>query len=125
MPWNDPDRDIDRKLTVDPDGLIVAVFDGRLVGSVMLGYGGHRGWVNYLAVAPELQGRGLGRRLMAHAEKELEGRGCPKINIQVRATNDDVIAFYEALGYTTETVVNMGKRLIADDQGDGEASVGE
>lgn len=115
VPWNDPDRDIDRKLAIDPAGLVVAVIGGAIGGSAMAGYDGHRGWINYLAVAPRYRGRGLGRRLIEHAERLLGERGCPKINIQVRADNAEVIAFYESLGYRTETVVNMGKRLMEDE----------
>jgi ribosomal protein S18 acetylase RimI-like enzyme len=117
VPWNDPDRDIDRKLAVDRAGLLVAIDDGhdQLVGSVMAGYDGHRGWVNYLAVVPTHQRRGLGRSLMDAAEDHLLGRGCPKINLQIRSTNPDVVVFYESLGFTHDPMLSMGKRLIVDD----------
>lgn len=82
----------------------------------MCGYEGHRGWVNYLAVSPEQRNRGLGRRLMQTAESALEARGCPKLNLQVRETNEAVLAFYNRLGYTVDPVVGLGKRLIADDE---------
>lgn len=117
VPWNDPDRDIDRKLEVDPAGLLVAVAgrDGPLVGSVMAGYDGHRGWVNYLAVAETDQGTGLGRGLMNTAERYLRARGCPKVNLQIRSTNGDAVAFYEALGFTHDPVLSLGKRLVDDE----------
>lgn len=114
-PWNDPHEDIRRKLAVQPELLLVAVEDDRLVGSVMIGYEGHRGWINYLAVAPELRRRGLGRALMAEAERRLLALGCPKVNLQVRAGNESVVAFYERLGYSVDGTVSLGKRLIVDE----------
>lgn len=114
-PWNDPNRDIDRKLATDPAGLLVAVDDDVIIGSVMVGYDGHRGWVNYLAVSPSRHRGGVGRRLMDAAEQYLLDRGCPKLNLQIRTSNDAAIGFYESLGYATDDVVSMGKRLIADD----------
>lgn len=114
-PWNDPDLDIDRKLAVDPDGLLVAEVAGELVASVMVGYDGHRGWVNYLAVAPSQQGTRLGARMMSAAEDLLRARGCPKLNLQVRTSNTAAFAFYEAIGYERDDVVSFGRRLITDD----------
>lgn len=113
-PWNDPSRDIERKLAHDPDGLIVLEAGGRLAGAVMAGYDGHRGWVNYLAVDPGHQGQGLGRLLMAEAERRLREQGCPKINLQVRSSNEQVIAFYRHIGYRVDDVMSMGKRLVHD-----------
>jgi len=113
-PWNDPRRDIERKLVHDPDGLLVLEADGCLAGSVMVGYDGHRGWVNYLAVDPAWRGRGLGRMLMDKAEQRLLALGCPKVNLQVRASNEHAVAFYRHLGYGTDDVVSMGKRLLDD-----------
>ena len=113
-PWNDPRRDIERKLRVDPELFLVAVEEELVLGSVMAGYEGHRGWINYLAVDPSRRRQGLGTRLMDEAERLLEKRGCPKINLQIRSENADVIAFYGALGYQTDDVVSLGKRLIDD-----------
>jgi ribosomal protein S18 acetylase RimI-like enzyme len=113
-PWNNPYKDIERKVGVQPDLFLVAVLDGRVIGSVMAGYGGHRGGINYLAVAPEWRGKGLGRRLMEEAERRLLALGCPKINLQVRCSNRAVIEFYRKLGYVQDDVVNLGKRLIPD-----------
>ena len=81
----------------------------------MGGYEGHRGWINYLAVAPECQGRGHGRTMMMEAERLLRERGCPKINLQIRRGNTAVTAFYSHLGYRDDDVVSMGKRLDNDD----------
>ena len=81
----------------------------------MIGYEGHRGWVNYLAVKPALQGSGLGRQLMQRAEQELLQVGCPKLNLQVRETNQQVLDFYNAIGYKVDAAVSLGKRLIPDD----------
>ena len=116
VPWNDPGKDIDRKVRADPDGLVVGLLDDRVVGTGMVGYEGHRGWVNYLAVAPARRGRGFGRALMTAAEEYLMAAGCPKINLQVRSSNTDVIRFYESIGYCLDNVVGMGKRLCHDDK---------
>lgn len=114
-PWNDPRLDIARKLTVQPELFLVATEpDGRLVAAGMAGFDGHRGWVNYLAVEPSLQGGGLGRRFMSEFEERLAAMGCPKINLQVRAGNERVIGFYESLGYAPDHAVSLGKRLIPD-----------
>ena len=113
-PWNDPRKDIERKLGVDPELFLVAVEDELVVGAVMAGYEGHRGWINYLAVDPDRRRQGLGTRLMDAAERLLRERGCPKINLQIRSENADVIAFYGALGYRADDVVSLGKRLIDD-----------
>jgi ribosomal protein S18 acetylase RimI-like enzyme len=113
-PWNDPPKDIARKLSVQPELFLVGVVDGELVASVMAGYEGHRGWLNYLAVAPTHRGRAFGHRLVIEVEGLLEARGCPKVNLQVRSTNADVLSFYERIGYARDDVVSMGKRLIED-----------
>ena len=114
-PWNDPHKDIERKLAVLPELFLVGESEkGTIIGSAMGGYEGHRGWVNYLAVHPEQQGNGYGRILMETLEEKLIALGCPKINLQVRETNLDVIRFYEAIGYKIDKVVSLGKRLIPD-----------
>jgi ribosomal protein S18 acetylase RimI-like enzyme len=115
VPWNDPQKDIDRKMAVDADLFLVGVENNTIIGTAMGGYDGHRGWVNYLAVCPSQQRKGIGHRLMKAVEKRIYSKGCPKINIQVRTTNKDVLAFYDSLGYTVDDVVSLGKRLIADD----------
>lgn len=112
--WTDPRKDIARKLRVNPEWFLVGEIDGRLMASCMVGYEGHRGWINLLAIAPEHQGGGHGQALMAEAERILRGVGCAKINLQVRAQNKKVIGFYERLGFATEDLVNMGKRLERD-----------
>lgn len=114
-PWNDPRRDIRRKLAVRPDLFLIGAIRGEVVGSVMVGYDGHRGSVNYLAVDPEHRRQGLGRALMAEAELRLLRAGCPKLNLQVRADNPEVVAFYQKLGYEVEERASLGKRLIRDE----------
>jgi ribosomal protein S18 acetylase RimI-like enzyme len=114
-PWNDPYKDIERKLTEQPELFLVAEREGQVLGSAMIGFDGHRGWVYYLAVAPGHQRMRLGRRLMERAEQLLIERGCPKINLLVRSTNAGVLAFYEKLGYARDEAVPLGKRLIPDD----------
>jgi len=114
-PWNNPVTDIQRKQKLN-DELFVVAYDGsRLVGSVMAGYEGHRGWINYLAVSPDFRKQGLGKALMQHVENKLLTIGCPKINLQIRAGNTDVIAFYESIGFSDDNVSSFGKRLIPDE----------
>lgn len=113
-PWNDPRKDIARKLLVQPELFLVAETDEQIVGTVMAGYEGHRGWINYLGVDPAYQRQGIGRLLMSAAEEKLQARGCPKVNLQVRSTNSAVIAFYNAIGYAVDDVTSLGKRLEHD-----------
>lgn len=113
-PWNDPYLDIERKTGVDANGLLVLEDDSRLIGAVMVGYDGHRGWINYLAVHPDHRRRGLGRALMAAAEQRLAELGCPKVNLQVRASNHEAVAFYRRIGYSVDDVVSMGRRIEND-----------
>jgi len=113
-PWNDPYKDIARKLTVQPDLFLVGTADDTLVAAVMAGYDGHRGWVNYLAVAPGCQRRGYATLLMQEVERRLMAIGCPKINLLVRRGNEAVVAFYEKLAFRRDEVVSLGKRLIPD-----------
>lgn len=115
-PWNDPLKDIRRKLDVRPDLFLVGLLEGRVVACVMAGYEGHRGWLNYLAVAPEHRRHGIARAIVAEAERLLRAAGCPKINLQVRTSNQGVIDFYNRLGYSIDDVVSMGKRLEHDDE---------
>jgi ribosomal protein S18 acetylase RimI-like enzyme len=113
-PWNDPHRDIARKKQVQRELFLVADDDAVLAGTAMAGYDGHRGWVYYLAVAPDRQGAGLGRLLMREAEARLLALGCPKVNVQIRSGNEAVAAFYDRLGYAADGATGLGKRLIPD-----------
>jgi len=141
-PWNDPYRDIARKVAEQPELFLVAEVDAStadpsatgpnatgpsgihpstapalgIVGAGMAGYDGHRGWVNYLAVRPDQQGSGLGRAFMAEFERLLRARGCPKVNVQVREGNEQVLGFYASLGYAEDRAVSLGKRLVVDDR---------
>ena len=113
-PWNDPRKDIERKLTTQAELFLVGQLDDAIVATIMAGYDGHRGWVNYLAVAPAQRKKGYGRLLMRLVEDRLLARGCPKLNIQVRAENRDALQFYGKLGYVADHAVGLGKRLIPD-----------
>ena len=110
-PWNDPATAIAKKLTTQRDLFLVGHLGDKLIGTVMGGYDGHRGWVYLLAVAPEHQRSGLGRRLMAEVESRLVDYGCTKLNLQVRAENQEVIDFYLTIGYAVEDRISMGKRI--------------
>lgn len=111
---NNPRYDIARKCQVNPELFFVAVFEVSVIGTCMAGYEGHRGWINYLAVAPAYQRQGIARQLMELAERKLAALGCPKINLQVRDSNTGVMAFYNTLGFTQDPVISMGKRLSRD-----------
>ncbi|MDE2593361.1 MAG: GNAT family acetyltransferase [Burkholderiales bacterium] len=113
-PWNDPRKDIQRKLAIQAELFVVGELNGQIVATAMAGFDGHRGWINYLAVSPDRQRQGLGRQLVAHIERALQAMGCPKLNLQIRAGNAQVIAFYQALGYGQDELISMGKRLISD-----------
>ena len=110
-PMNAPAKLLARKLTVQPELLLVGVVDERLVASVIAGFEGVRGWINHLAVLPEWRRRGFATELVRAAEAGLRALGCPKVNLQVRATNRGVIAFYESLGYAVEDRISMGRKL--------------
>jgi ribosomal protein S18 acetylase RimI-like enzyme len=115
VPWNNPRRDIHRKLEVQPEMFLVGCSKGQIIATVMAGYEGHRGWINYLAVHPDYQKMGIGWRMMNEAEIRPRAAGCPKINLQVRNKNADVIEFYKRIGYKVDDVVSLGKRLEADE----------
>jgi ribosomal protein S18 acetylase RimI-like enzyme len=111
-PRNAPSRMIDGVLAVGPESLLVAEIDGAVVGAVIAGFDGVRGWIYHLAVSPEHRRRGIATGLMRGAEAALRARGCSKINLQVRASNQSVVAFYQALGYQIEERLSMGHALV-------------
>lgn len=110
-PWNNPSDMIDSKLKVQPELLLVCTVDERLVGGVMAGFDGVRGWIYHLAVAPEWRRRGLATRLIRAAETGLQRVGCGKVNLQIRANNGDIVNFYRRVGYEIEDRVSLGRRL--------------
>ena len=114
VPWNNPYKDIVRKLKVQADLFLVGYLEDKLIASVMAGYDGHRGWINYFAVHPDFQARGYGKQLMDNVENRLRELGCPKINLQIREGNDKVLSYYQKLGFVEEKRINMGKRLEDD-----------
>ena len=113
--WNNPEKDIARKNSDRNGKFLVGQIGEVLMASIMIGYDGHRGSINYLAVDPDFSGAGYGKILIAEAEKLLLSVGCPKINLCVRADNDKVVEFYRQLGYAVEPVHVLGKRLIKGD----------
>jgi ribosomal protein S18 acetylase RimI-like enzyme len=108
---NAPELAIDKKVAAGDRLFFVAESGGKVAGTVMAGYDGHRGWIYSLAVLPEHRRLGLGSRLMRHAEERLKLLGCPKINLQILQGNEAVEAFYRKLGYQTEPRISMGKRI--------------
>ena len=114
-PWNNPEKDIERKLNVQSEMFLLLEIQGSIIGSVMAAYDGHRGVINYLAVHPGYQKKGYGKILMTHVEQELLNKGCPKINLLVRSDNLNVKRFYKGLHYDEQDDVKVfGKRLIPD-----------
>ena len=113
-PWNDPLKDIQRKLTYQPGLFIAGTIDNRVICTAMAGYDGHRGSVYYLAVHPEHQIQGIGQHMMKQVERSLTDLGCPKLNILIRTSNLSVQRFYEQQGYLRDEVISLGKRLIED-----------
>jgi ribosomal protein S18 acetylase RimI-like enzyme len=113
-PWNNPRKDIQRKCAVNDELFLVATNADRVIGSVMGGYEGHRGWINYLAVHPDFRRQGIASQLMQKVESRLLALDCPKINLQIRLDNSEASAFYESLGFSDDQCISMGKRLISD-----------
>ena len=108
---NNPSLVIDKKVAIDDGLFFVAVDDIAVVGTIMAGYDGHRGWIYSLAVSPSHRGQGIGSLLVSHAERGLTDKGCMKINLQILEGNEGVAAFYSALGYSVEKRISMGKRI--------------
>ncbi len=111
VPQNDPLQDIQKKLDFQPEFFFIALVDEQLIGSIMVGYEGHRGWINYLAVLPSFQKRGYGRKLVEKAIVEMRKIGCLKINLQVRSGNASAVEFYKHLGFEEEDRISLGIRL--------------
>jgi hypothetical protein len=113
-PHRDPAHDIRRKTAYQPELFFVAELDRAVVGTAMAGYDGQRGWVYLVAVSGDHRRRGIGRALMRHVEDTLSSLGCPKLNLQIRGDNAEVVSFYQSLGYQIEERTSMGKLLITD-----------
>ena len=111
VPGSDYERDIRKKMAFQPELFFVGKIDGKIAGTVMVGYDGRRGWLNCLSVHPDLQKKGYGRQLVEFGISKLKELGCAKVNIQVRKTNLGVISFYEKRGFATDNVVSLGKKL--------------
>lgn len=110
-PQNDPCKDIACKLEIQPEGFLVGCLNKKIIATVMAGYDGHRGWINYLGVHPDHQKSGVGRLIMNAAQNLLKKAGCPKINLQIRMTNHTAVEFYKRMGFVEDDVLSLGKRL--------------
>lgn len=110
-PWNDPLDDLRRALGGAASTVLAGIDGSELVATAMVGHDGHRGWVYYLAVAPDHRGRGLGREMMRACEAWLRERGVPKLNLMVRGENTGTAAFYAAIGYARDDVLVLSRRL--------------
>ncbi len=111
---NRPDLVIDKKIEVDDQLFFVAISDNAVIGTIMAGYDGHRGWIYSVAVHPAHRKMGVGSQLVSHAERALTAKGCMKINLQITEGNEAVADFYTSLGYAVEKRVSMGKRIPAN-----------
>jgi len=116
VPWNNPQADIDRKYADSAQMFFVAELERELVASCMAGYDGHRGWIYFLAVKNSKQRKGYASALVTHVEAELVKLGCPKVELMVRKTNNEVISFYKSIGFDPEPVIVLSKRLIEDEK---------
>lgn len=114
VPWNDPKKDIQRKLDENPDLFFVGFIKDMLMASCLAGYDGHRGWIYYLAVQPAFQRRGHAKQLVRRVEQALAAVGCPKVNLMVRQTNTAVLDFYRTIGYGDDPVLVLSRRLEDD-----------
>ena len=110
-PWNDPLADFDLACRGEASAILLARDGNALVGTAMIGFDGHRGWVYYLGIPEERHGEGIARQLMSVCEQWLVARGCPKIQLMVRGDNRAALGFYDTLGYASQDVVTLGKRL--------------
>jgi ribosomal protein S18 acetylase RimI-like enzyme len=108
---NRPALVIEKKIAAGDGLFFVAVIDTAIIGTIIAGYDGHRGWIYSVAVHPEHRKQGIGSLLVAQAERALTERGCMKINLQIMEGNETVAAFYSSLGYAIEQRVSMGKRI--------------
>ena len=113
-PQNNPIQDIIRKSQVNPEWFLIGIVNKKIIASCMVGYEGHRGWINYLAISPKEQRKGFATQMMSKAQHLLSDADCPKINLQIRTSNLKVIAFYESLGFKDDKVTSLGKRLEVD-----------
>ncbi len=114
-PWNEPSLVIRRKRSVQADLFLVATRDSAIVGTVLAGFDGCRGWVHHLAVAPDSRRNRVGSSLMREAAARLRALGAPKVNLQVRASNEEAVRFYESLGFKVEDRVSMAQLLQLDE----------
>jgi ribosomal protein S18 acetylase RimI-like enzyme len=110
-PWNDPGADFNLALSNPTSVILLARDNAALIGSVMVGFDGHRGWVYYLAVDPGCLKSGTGRMLMKASEDWLAQLGCPRIRLMVRTDNLTALGFYKAIGYEDQDVVTLGRTL--------------
>lgn len=108
---NKPSLVVDKKVAVDDQLFFIAAADNEVVGTIMAGYDGHRGWIYSVAVSPSRRRQGIGSRLVSHAERALICKGCVKINLQIMEGNESVIEFYSSLGFAVERRISMGKPI--------------
>ena len=109
--WNNPNDDIENALSTLTSTILLLCSENQIIGTVMVGYDGHRGWIYYLAVRTELQKQGYGKKMVQEAENWLRAKNVPKVNLMIRNTNEQVKGFYQAIGYKDDEVITMAKWL--------------
>ena len=109
---NNPELSINRKLMAKDNLFFVALEDDEVIGTIMAGYDGHRGWIYSLAVIPERRKLGIGSKLLEYTENELKKLGCVKINLQIVKINKVIKRFYLKNGYRVDERISMGKDII-------------
>jgi hypothetical protein len=115
-PWNDPVADIALARKGPNSTVLLGREDEKVVASAMVGHDGHRGWVYYVATAPDRRGQGLGRAIMNAAEDWLRQAGIVKLQLLVRQDNAKASAFYETIGYDEAAVTVFAKWLDGREQ---------
>jgi ribosomal protein S18 acetylase RimI-like enzyme len=111
-PWNAPEIVVPAKMATQPDRFILATDGATVIGSIMAGYDGHRGWLYTVAVLASHRRRGVATALVSEAERRLHMCGCKEINLQIRPSNAPVVEFYKSMGYEIEARISMGKRVV-------------
>jgi len=105
-------EDVKLKLQRDADLFLVAEQDDEILGSVIGGWDGRRGWIYHLAVRPEHQRKGIGIGLVREVEKRLVAKGAKKVNAQVYKWNERSSEFFKAIGYDAQPdLIMIGKQL--------------
>ena len=109
---SDSPDEIDKKIERDPDLFLVAEADGDLIGTVIGGYDGRRGFIYHLAVLAPHRGQGVGGRLMQEVEARLRAKGCIRCYLFVTPDNVEAMQYYQKRGWQLMDNLPYAKDLI-------------